>query len=280
MALTQQKKMGLALALLLSVFALVIYFQFFAGGGTAPAGPSQANVTRPARTRGAAQPATTSVRAKGELPVIDAPLDLAAMSEKAGAGAGTGRNIFVYPPPPTPTPTPTPKPTPTPVPPPITVAGLNPSSVIARTADFTLTVLGAKIPADAKAFINGREFPTTFVNETQLKVAVTAATIAAAGALRVEVRSAADPQLYSNPVNLGVSDPPAPPYRYIGMIVSRQGAHTAILKADDDPELITVNRGQSLGRNWRVVNITDQIVEILDTNINVTHRIRYTGEQG
>ncbi len=202
------------------------------------------------------------------------------MSNKGQTGA-TGRNIFIYPTP-TPTPLPTPVFVPTPIPqppPPITLVGVSPSGVIARTAAFTLTVMGAKIPADAKTFINGRDYPTTFVSETQVKVAIPAAAIAAPGPLRIEVRSAQDSKMYSNAVSLNVTAPQSPPYKYMTLIV-KDGIYSAVVKFDLDEETQVVTKGKVLGGHWRVVNITQDAIEILDTNINVSHSIKFIGEGG
>jgi hypothetical protein len=254
---------------------VTVYYNFFTDDR-----PSSA-ANRPSTTRSATRRPETQTEAaktsKGqEEAVITTPLDLASMSHKAMQTAPTGRNVFVYPPPPTPPP---PPPTPPPIPPPITLMGLNPGGVIARTGNFTLTVPGAKIPPDAKTFINGREYPTTFVNESQVKVAVPASAIASPGSLRVEVRSASDPKLFSNALNLNVAAPPTPPYRYLGLII-KNGVYTAVLKSDTDEEPLSVQKGSVVGRHWRINNITEQVIEIIDTNINVSHQIRFTGESG
>ncbi|HYE72991.1 MAG TPA: hypothetical protein VEF04_06665, partial [Blastocatellia bacterium] len=190
-----------------------------------------------------------------------------------------GRNIFIYPPPPPP-PTPKPeKPVPSPPPPPITLVGLDPGTVEARTADFTLTIAGAKIPPDARAYLNGREFQPVSVSDSQLRISVPAAMKAAPGALRVEVRSASNSQLYSNALSINIINPPTPAYRYLGLIV-KNGVATAILKPDTDEDVINVQKGQKLGNNWLIVNITPQEIEILDTRNQVKHRLPFTNEHG
>ncbi len=275
MALTQEKKKQILAGTLFVALLGVFYYEFFSGDD----GP-------PTTARPAAAPKKSSTQAqtaKGATapsePLISTALDLASMSDKAQTGV-TGRNIFVYPPPPTPTPPPPPPPPPPPTPPPpITLVGVSPSGVIARTADFTLTVMGAKIPADAKTFINGIPYPTTFVSETQVKVAVKAATIAAPGPLRIEVRSAQDAKMYSNAVNLNVSAPPNPPYKYMALVV-KDGIYSAVVKFDLDEETQVVIKGKILGGHWRITNITQEAIEILDTNINVSHSIKFTGEGG
>ena len=280
MNLTREKKQQILAGVLIVGLIGVFYYNFLRDDDepSAPASRPAATTQRRSSTQ---SPTAKGVATPEETPITSA-LDLASMTEKASSGTA-GRNIFIYPPPPTPTPpppTPTPTPIPTPPPPPITLVGLNPSGVIARTADFTLTVLGAKIPADAKTFINGREYRTTFVSETQLKVAVTAAAIAAPGSLRIEVRSAQDPKIYSNALNLNISAPPAPPYKYLGLVIDKFGVYNAVLKFDLDEETMVVTKGKVLGGHWRVANITQETIEFVDTNINVSSLVKFTGEGG
>jgi hypothetical protein len=278
MTLTPEKKKQILAGLLLVILMGALYFNFSRGDDAPTTAPNRAAATRASQGRSGASPAGARA-AEQTAPLVTTALDLASMSDKAREAGATGRNIFVYPPPPTPTPTPTPIPTPTPPPPPITLAGLSPSGVMARTGDFTLTLLGAKMPADAKAFLNGRDYKTTFVNESQIKVAVPASAIASPGALRIEVRSAQDRSLYSNPLNLNVTMPPPPPFRYLGLII-KNGVHMAVLKSDTDEEALNVVKGAVIGGHWRIVNITEMEIELIDTNINVPHRIRFTGESG
>ena len=269
MNLTEQNKKLMLMGALLLVLGGVVYYNFFSEDDT-PA--------TPARTQGQAQNKSkglspTPTPGKNELPVIDKPLELAAMTSRAQE-PGAGRNIFVYPPPPTPTPLP---PQPTPPPPPITLSGLNPAGVIGKTGDFTMTLFGAKFPPDAKVFVAGRDLKTTFVSDTQLKVQVPASSIANPGSLPVEVRSASDPKLYSNPFNLNITPPPPPPYKYLGLIV-KDGVTTAALKFDLDEKLDYVRKDTVLGGHWKVVSITPQEIEFEDTNIKVRHRVPFSGE--
>jgi len=273
MTLTQEKKKQILAGVLFVGLLGALYYNFFSGNGE-PAPPATKPATAPKKNNGQAQTAkgaTTQTE-----PLVSSALDLASMSDKAQTGV-TGRNIFIYP---TPTPPPPVIPTPTPLPPPpppITLVGVSPSGVIARTAGFTLTVMGAKIPADAKAFINGRPYPTTFVSETQVKVAVDAAAIAAPGPLRIDVKSAQDAKMYSNAVNLNVSAPPTPQYKYLGLVV-KDGVYMAVIKFDLDEETQVVTKGKTLAGHWRVTNITQDAIEFLDTNINVSHSVKFCGE--
>lgn len=274
MNLTPEKKKQFLMLGLLAVLGGVMYFNFFASSDEDDDLPTvskkAASGTKAATGKGAQSSAD-----KNALPVIDSPLELAGMTNKAQE-PGSGRNIFIYPPPPTPTPTPPPTPVPTP---PVIVNGVTPGGVIGKTGDFTMTVMCKNCPADSQAFINGREHQTTFVNETQLKVAVPAITIANPGTLPIQVRSISDPKMFSNNVQLNVTPPPAPPYKYLGLFV-KNGVKTAVVKFDLDNELLNVREGTVLGGHWKIVSINDERILFEDTNIKVSTPIPFTGEGG
>lgn len=273
MTLTADNKKQLLAGLLFVVLGGVVYFQFFSGSSASPP-PPPGNTPRPSPTPLIVRPVS---RARGEPEIVTAPLPLNLLSGRGRTQGGTGRNIFVYPPPPPP---PTPAPTPTPIPPPpppITLAGLNPSGVIARTGEFNLTIVGGKIPPDAVAYINGRNYPTTFLNETQVKVVVPRDAIGAPGNLRVEVKSQGDPALFSNPLNLNVAPPPTPPFTYVAMIVDPQDVEIVMLKSQADGRLVTLRVGEKVD-NWKLVSISAEKVEMLDTNYNIQHPINFTAE--
>jgi hypothetical protein len=249
----------------------VLYLQLFSG--------STVEKTTSGAPRTIVAKASPTPRAKAKADeIVSQPLDLASLTNRASAAGGTGRNIFIYP---TPTPPPPPKPTPippTPVPPPVTLFTVNPAGVIARTADFTITLYGQKIPQDAKVFLNGRDFPATFVSEREIKAKITADAIRTGGSMGIQVRSASDAKLFSNSISLNVTEPPPPPYRYVGIIVEKKGS-TAVLKSTSDNEFVRIMRDQKFGTYWRVVNIDPQKIVVEDTRIKVTHTIEFTGEQ-
>ncbi len=68
-----------------------------------------------------------------------------------------------------------------------TIASLNPSSVIAGNAAFTLTVIGSNFVNGAVVRWNGNARTTTFGSSTQLTAAITAADVAGAGSANVTV---------------------------------------------------------------------------------------------
>jgi hypothetical protein len=266
------------LGVLGAVLLLVLYLQFFSGGDDAPP-PNRPLV---ATTGGAGKPSPTpALRASGTpMPIISQPL-VPAWLGRGISGAGTGRNIFIYPTP-TPAPTSTPAPpVPTPTPPPVTLMSLTPQGVIGRTGEFTLTVFGDKIPPDGQGFVEGRAYPTTIVGPTELKIKVPAEAIRAAGNLGVMVRSQSDAKMFSNQLSLNVAEPPQPLYRYVGIIVNKNGSMAVLRSQSDEQEVLNVTKGKTFGGHWRVVNITPQRIEVEDTNIKgMVHTINFTGEGG
>ena len=155
---------------------------------------------------------------------------------------------------------------------------LNPGGVIARTGDFILTVFGEKMPQDAQGFINGRAYPTTFVDATQIRINVPADAIRAPGSLGVTVQSRSDPKLISNQAPLSVAAPPEPPYKYIGLITLKNVPTAVLISQSSDDDIYNVKKGQVIGGRWKIINITSKKVEIEDTSIRISHTINYTSE--
>ena len=190
-------------------------------------------------------------------------------------GADAGRNIFAFYVKPTPTPSPagaaTPPPTPTPTPP-ILLASLAPQSVFARTAGFTLQLTGDKFgPAD-RVYLNGQEMPTQYRSIQQLTAQVPASAIAGAGMQQVVVRTP-DGKLYSNPQTLNVMLPPAPTYTYIGFL-KRARSNTAVLK-DQRGELYSVREGDIVEGRFRVTQISERGVDVVDKDLNIKHTLPF-----
>jgi hypothetical protein len=258
----------LLLGALILLLVGVVYFQFFSGSNApnpvaSPTAKATPSPTPPRQTSGT--PA----------PIISEPLDLALMQPGSHSG-GTGRNIFIYPTPTPPPPPPTPTPVVTPTPWPVPVNSLNPGNVFARTADFTLTVFGEKMPQDAQGFLNGRAYPTTFVSATQVRINVPAEAIRMPGSLSVAVRSQSDAKLESNSIPLNVAPPPEPPYKYIGLITLKNVPTAVLVSNSSDDDVYNVRKGGMIGGKWKIINITPQKVEIEDTSIKVSHVINFT----
>jgi len=262
----------LLVGLLLLLMGL-IYFQFFSGGDT----QKSTSAAPSANAKATPSPTPQRLTSGTPAPIISQPLvDLASMQPGSHSSGGIGRNIFIYP---TPTPPPPLKPTPpppTPTPWPIPASSLNPGGVIARTAGFTLTVFGQNMPQDAQGFINGRAYPTTFVNDTQVRINVPAEAIRMPGSLIVTVRSQSDAKLESNPIPLNVAAPPEPPYKYIGLITLKNVPRAVLVSQSNDDDVYNVRKGDVIGGKWKIINITPQKVEIEDTSIKVSHLINYT----
>jgi hypothetical protein len=195
-------------------------------------------------------------------------------------GADAGRNIFAFYVKPTPTPnaagmaTPTPTPTP---PPPLVLASLAPQSVFARTAGFTLQVTGDKFgPAD-RVYVDGQELPTQYRSVQQLTATVPAPAIANPGQRQVIVRTP-DGKLYSNPTALNVMQPPAPTYAYVGLL-KRQHSNTAVLK-DQRGELYSVREGDIVEGRFRVTEISERGVDVVDKDLNIKHTMPFVSASG
>lgn len=277
MALKPEQKRLALIGVLVAILGGSIYYNFFAGDDTPAPPPNRARV-KPLATPKSGASGAQSGEPQAVVTLVNQPLPVDSMHSRVVPNVG--RNIFIFPPPPPP-PTPPPVKTPSPPPPPpITLVGLDPATVEARTpTDFTLTVAGAKIPTDARAYINGREFKPVLASDSAMRVSVPAAMKTAPGALRVEVRSASDAKLYSNVLNLNVINPATPAYRYLGLIV-KNGVSTAILKPETDEEVINVKKGEKVGNNWQIINITPDEIEILDTRNQVRHRLPFTAPGG
>ncbi len=280
MALSWEKKKQIGAAVLV-VLALTmgVWSIFFSDPGSSSSSAVKPTTGKPGITTAINPTGVTAAKPSADVILVSQPLDLGGLGDSTAPVMG--RNIFIYPPPPPPpTPTPTPTPTPPPPPPPITLAGLNPSQVTARTADFPMTIFGAKIPADARVLINGTQYPTTVTGDSQIKVNVPAAVISNPGQLQIEVKGAADPvKWFSNRLTLNVTAPPVPGYKYLGLIV-KNGVSTAVIRDESESELKNVRKGDKLGTRWQVTNITPTEIEILDVTINVRHRLPFTGENG
>ncbi len=280
MALSSEKKKQIAAAVLgVAALATVTWSLFFSDDSSSSSStPARQTTVKPGINAPINPAGKTDVNAKAEVVLVSQPLDLNGLGDSTAPTLG--RNIFIFPPPPPP-PTPKPTPTPTPIPPPpITLAGMNPSQVTARTADFQMTVFGAKIPGDARVLLNGAQYPTTVVNESQLKVSVPASVIANPGQVQVEVKGAADPaNMYSNRLTLNITAPPIPGFKYLGLII-KNGVSTAVIRDESESELKNVRKGDRIGSRWQVTNITPTEIEILDVTIQVKHRLPFTGENG
>jgi hypothetical protein len=196
-------------------------------------------------------------------------------------GDAAGRNIFAFYVKPTPTPGPAPTvPTPTPAPPPPwMLAGLMPQSVFARTAGFTLQVSGDKFGPGARVYVGGQELPTQYKSTQQLSANVPASLISGPGARQVQVKTP-DGAFYSNEATLNVMQPPAPTYTFVGFLKrKRPSANTAVLK-DARGELYSVRQGDLVEGRFRVADISERGVEVVDKDLNIKHTMPFVDARG
>jgi hypothetical protein len=194
------------------------------------------------------------------------------------AASEADRNIFAYyePPPPlvripyVPTPTPAP-------PPPLIASSLMPASVYARTADFSLQIMGDKFTPALHITMDGQDLPTRFINAQQLFTTVPAALITNPGSRQVSVRSN-DGKLYSNIITLTVTPPPLPNYNYIGIIGKRHFNDTAVLQDKSSKDLLNVQRGDLLGGRFRVNSISEKEIVLMDTTLKIRHTLGFIAD--
>lgn len=279
----ERNKMIAAAVLPLIALIFVVRMLFF-GGPSTPSGTAS-NTNR----RGASQRAQTANSnnarnanspADGIEPDDTASYTVVVCCAPPYYGGDAGRNIFAfYEKPITPKATaevviPTPTPTP---PPPITLASLSPQSVFAKTGNFTMQLSGDKFgPAD-RVYIDGQELPTQYRSMQQLTATVTASLITGPGQRTVEVKTP-DGKLYSNQQTLNVMQPPAPTYTYVGFL-KRTRANTAVLK-DSKGELYSVREGDLVEGRFRVMEISERGVEVVDKDLNVKHTMPYVSAGG
>lgn len=140
-----------------------------------------------------------------------------------------------------------------------------------------MTVTALNFKEGDRAYIEGREAQTTLLDDSHIKVKVSAEAIRNPGNLGVQVRSVGDAKRFSNQLTLNVAEPPKPPFRYVGLIVSRQGK-IGVLKPDSDDDPFNVKEGESYGsgKKWKVVSINAQKMEILDNDIKVSHTVNFS----
>jgi hypothetical protein len=272
----ERKKLIWAIGL--GVVALVFLWWTFIGfGGSSRPASNRVATTTPAPSRTQAN-VTQAQRAEDlrQTPVeqlipINSSLFLPPVPE-------AGRNIFAYyEPPPKPAPS-TPTPTPVP-PPPVLLAGISPSSVFARTDDFTLEVAGDKFTPELRITIDGQELPTRFIGVQQLSAKVPASLITNAGGRQVAVRSP-DGRLYSATATLNVNPAPTPNFTYIGIIGIERGMQdTALLQDKSNREVVKAQRGDVLGGRFRVTSISEKELVVVDTSLKIKHTLPFTSER-
>jgi len=273
------EKKKIIAAIVLGVVAIGVLGYLFFGGSKKPA--PNTNKTIVNQTVGA-RPSGSPPRNSINQPLPDMTSDdltnvqPIAYNGTVPAASEADRNIFAYYVPPSapmrvpPTPAPTP-------PPPLTLSSVTPTTVYARTTDFSLQVGGDKFTPAVRIFIDGRAMQTRFVNAQQVATTVTADLIANPGNRRIQVRTA-DGSLYSNEGNLVVTPPPVPNYSYIGLIGKPRFNDTAVLQDKNSKDLLNVQRGDVVGGRFRVNSISDKEVVLVDTTLKIRHTLAFSTE--
>lgn len=278
---TPSERNKMIAAIVLPLLALIFVVRMLFGGSGPSTTGDNSNRRRPQqRTAGQQRtPAQQNADAQAEETEVAADIAPVDCCPQSYLGGDAGRNIFAFyvkpPPPPAPVPT---VPTPTPAPPPDKMlASLAPQSVFARTAGFTLQISGDKFgPAD-RVYIDGQEMPTQYKSMQQLTATVPASVVASPGQRSILVRTP-DGKLFSNPAQLNVMQPPAPTYTYVGFLKRRQ-ANTAVLK-DAKGELYSIVKGDLVEGRFRVTDISDQRVEVVDKDLNIKHTLSFVNAPG
>lgn len=277
---TPAERNKLIAAIALPILALVFVYNMFSG----PSKPTPTTTVNQ-NTNGAPRISTATQRAPGS-PAEQVEVSLAdtqpiSCCPEPFGGSEAGRNIFAFyvkpPAPPKPEP-PVPTPTPAP-PPPIMLAGLTPQSVFARTAGFTLQATGDKFGPGTRIYVAGQELQTQYKSAQQLSANVPASLISSPGARTVQVKTP-DGQLFSNEAMLNVMPPPSPTYTYIGFLKRpRPSANTAVLK-DAKGELYSVRQGDVVEGRFRVTDISERGVEVVDKDLNIKHTMPFVDARG
>jgi hypothetical protein len=278
---TPAERNKLIAAIALPLLALIFVYNMLSG----PSGPAPTTANSNNKRAGA-RPSTAQRQAPGSAPAADAEVaaaDLAVVvccPEPASVG-DAGRNIFAFYVKPLRPPTPEPPAaTPIPTPPPDKMlAGLMPQSVFARTAGFTLQLSGDKFGPSDRVYVGGQELPTQYKSAQQLTANVPASLISTPGARPVKVQTP-DGQLFSNEASLNVMQPPAPTYTFVGFLKRpRPSASTAVLK-DAKGELYSVRQGDLVEGRFRVTDISEKGVEVVDKDLNIKHTMPFVDARG
>ena len=269
----KKKLIGAGALGLVSIVVLYWALIGFDSGGTSNTAARPTPAPSPAQQQQrAAQPAARNAASqeaisfKSFTPIVYTPSSYNAPEAR--------RNIFAYyEPPPKPSPVvSTPPPTPQP-PPPVLLASVSPSQVYARTADFKLELAGDKFTPSMRIYIDNRELPTAYKNPQQVSTTVPAAFIAAPGARQVVVRTP-DNQLFSNPMQINVADPPKPNFVYVGILGHRNRVDdVALVQERNNKNIINALRGDVLGGRFRVTSISDKELVLTDTTLKIKHTI-------
>jgi hypothetical protein len=262
--MSKERKILVALLVVAIGFLAIDKFVLSDDIGASP--PPNSAVTPARATNARNQPNRPSPRQPLTTPDLEQgyrPLPLQALKGGRASSRDSERNVFVYyvpPPPPPPV-------VPPPPPPPITIYSLDPSSVFAKTKDFTLRVSGQGFPEDAQIFVRGTTpLKTSRASARELNATVEKRLIAAPGQLQVEVKNATG-ELYSNPLFITINDPPTPPYTYIGRI------DNLVYLQKGPSDRLLARLGQTVEDRWRVAQVGSENVVLEDVLLGIPYTI-------
>lgn len=282
---TPSERNKLIAAIVLGALALLALSYMFFGSSSTPkrnqnsntraAGTTQTTTTTTSVNNTTAVATPDQVRREAEL----APPRPIVFDGSPPSVPEAGRNIFAfYTPPPKPVPTPSALPSPSPPPPPpLTVSGISPSNVYARTGDFTIQVTGDKFTPAVRIYFGDAELATRFGGPQQLSANVPAPLIGYEGVRQISVRTS-DGQLFSNTATLNVMAAPTPNYSFVGIIGDKRYSDTAILKDKNSKQLLNVQRGDVVGGRFRVTSISEREVWLTDTSLRIKHTLPFESE--
>lgn len=264
-----EKKKMIAAGVLAVGAIVVLGYVFLGGSSKKPANRASASPTpTPSRS-------TTTVQT--ELPTDDLSMfQPIVYNGTVPAVSEADRNIFSYYEPPPRREKPLPPATPVPTPP-LTILGLSPTSVFARTGDFSLQVMGEKFVPGVNITVDGRVMQTRFINPQQVATTITSDFILNPGNRQIMVKNG-DGSLYSNNVSLSVTPPPVPNYNYIGFIGKPRFNDMAVLQDKGNKDLLNVQRGDLIGQRFRVNSISAKEVVVIDTNLKIKHTLGFTAD--
>ncbi|HZH91733.1 MAG TPA: IPT/TIG domain-containing protein [Pyrinomonadaceae bacterium] len=282
---TPAERNKLIAAIAFGALALLLVGRMFFGGEDTPRRPPSNNnkASKASNANGGATAGGLNGTAQeAEDPTLQIPREVVYTPVSYNV-PDAGRNIFsFYVAPAAPQPKPpviVEAPTPTPIPPaPLTLSGISPASVMARTGEFTLQISGDKFTPEARVYVDGQELPTKFTSAQQLSTTVPGALITSAGARQIVVRTP-DNSLYSDPASLNVSAPPTPQFTYVGLLGGSRYNDKAILKNQGN-ELITVQRGDLVAGRFKVTSISTRAVEFTDAQLQIKHTLPFIENKG
>ncbi len=260
-------------ALALGLIAILFLWWTFVGFGRGSA-PPQRITTAQTTTSPGVRPGKT--QPEPELSSLTADLREVDFEGAKPDSREGDRNIFAYfePPPKASPPSSIPSPSPSPTPP-LLLQAVSPSSVYARTADFSLDVSGDKFTRDLKIYFDGRELATRYQSPQQLSATVPSTLITNPGSHQVSVQGA-DAKVYSNQLTINVAAPPIPNYSYIGMFSTNRHVDTAMLQDKSSKEVLSFLRGEVVGGRFRVTSVSEKELVLVDTTLKIKHTLPMT----